>query len=50
MPLAPDDVNSSEDLERCKSTDSLSSSFKMRIKKNSCPPNICNGKLEMTLS
>ena len=49
MPLAPDDVNSSEDLERSKSTDRLSSSFKMRIKKNSCPPNICNGKLEMTL-
>ena len=40
------DPNDVDDLERSKSSDILSMSLKMTQKKNSCPPNVCNGKLE----
>lgn len=40
------DPNDVDDLEGCKSSDILSIGLKMTPKKNSCPPNICNGKLE----
>ena len=39
------DTDDSVELGKSKSSDYLSFSLKMKMKKNSCPPNICNGKL-----
>ena len=38
------DTDDSVELGKSRSSDYLSLAIKMKTKKNSCPPNICNGK------